>query len=140
MKSKCINFKDRIIENMYDFTTIDINLSTYSCDKPIDMIDYEVTSMLNQEYQKITDKNIRINIHVLEELDAFEEMNLTNIAAKTTLTNEKNDRGYLSIPPYFHDYVDLVVGTQRDLGNYINKFDKLQIVIYSKNNKRKMVN
>lgn len=139
MKSKCINFKDRVIENMYDYDSIDIDYTSYSIDKPIEMIREELYNLINESVKDYM-KYIRLNIHILEELDEYEAMDLKNIAAKATITEESTNRGYMSIPPYFKEHIDLTIATQRDLGNFVNKFEKLQIVIYDKNNKWKLVN
>lgn len=56
------------------------------------------------------------------------ELAIDKILARTRL-DEQNDRGYLSVPPYMKN-LNAPMLTLRNLGNSINYFTGVQIIVY----------
>ena len=131
MKITAINFKERKIENCYDYGIIVLHL-------PDEWLD---CSLVKQEewFKKVEsfiksseDKNALIEIRYSGDtnLSDMEQLQIISKIAAATMENESTHRGYWSIPPYFKERVFASVDTQKALGNYTNKFEHLQIDLY----------
>ena len=127
MKIRVINFKKNKIENCYNYNIVSIKL-------PNDWIDLSLDKqnewyLKNKNYiNQLQCTNICITIQYTgdDEFDQYEQMQIISKIAECTITN----KGYLFIPPWFGKHVFSSVDIQKKLGNFKNKFEKLQIELY----------
>lgn len=135
MKITAINFKERKIENCYDYGIIVLHLPDewldYSLQEQEKWFDKVKTFITNSQ-----DENALIEIRYSGEtnLTDMEQLQIISKIAAATIQEESTNRGYWSIPPYFKDRVFASVDTQKSLGNYKNKFEHLQIDLYENDN------
>lgn len=131
MKNRVINFKDEKIENCYDAQMFVIHL-------PDNWLDLTLQEQQDW-YQKVKsfismsqNKNIilRIQSNCKEELDFYEQLQIISKVAEQTITEESTNKEYLYIPTWFKDHVFSSIDIQKKLGNFKNKFEKLQIELY----------
>lgn len=134
MKTKSINFTKRKIITTYHNNII-------VCHLPNNWLDCTLIEQQNwfDKVQKF------INSSELEEaiielrycgdtpLDEFEQLQLISKTADLTIQSKSTNRNYMSIPLWFHNHVFGTVDIQKKLGNYKNKFVKLQILLYDNN-------
>lgn len=138
MRTEIIDFKEKKIRRCYDANIIDIDF-TFDIDKNGREQSLEFTNLCIDKSDGLENQYVVFNIHLYGTEDEYEIMHLTNLAAKTTITKESTNINFLSTPLWFYDRVSLVHSTQRDLGNFVNKFKGIQIIITTNNNKYEMV-
>lgn len=131
MKIKVINFKKEKIENCYDYNIVSIKLPNNWIDLSLDK--QSEWYFKNKNYiNQLQCPNICITIQYTgdDEFDQYEQMQIISKIAECTITSESTNKGYLFIPLWFGKHVFSSVDIQKKLGNFKNKFEKLQIELY----------
>ena len=131
MKTRVINFKKSKIENSYDNESLVCHIPTnwlsITLQEQQEWFD-KIKNFINQQ----TMKNVTIELRYSGDikLEAMEKLQLVSKTAELTITEESTGKEYLAIPPCFHEFLFATVYTQKNLGNFKNKFEKLQILLY----------
>ena len=131
MKIRVINFKKEKIENCYDYNIVSIKLPNNWIDLSLDK--QSEWYFKNKNYiNQLQCPNICITIQYTgdDEFDQYEQMQIISKIAECTITRESTNKGYLFIPLWFGKNVFSQVNIQKKLGNFKNKFEKLQIELY----------
>ena len=131
MKIRVINFKKEKIENCYNYNIVSIKLPNNWIDLSLDK--QNEWYLKNKNYiNQLECSNICITIQYTgdDEFDQYEQMQIISKIAECTITNESTNKGYLFIPLWFGKHVFSSVDIQKKLGNFKNKFEKLQIELY----------
>ncbi len=140
MRTQIIDFKNKTIRREYSAYEIQKDL-IYDLDLPLKEFGIKIKNLLQEEFSNHKSQNVWIKINLLDsqDIEIYEIINLFNIIAKLTITEEELTIGYLSTPLWFKDRVSLPAATQRDLGNYKNIFSGLQITIFTDDNRFDLV-
>lgn len=140
MRTQIIDFKNKTIRREYSAYEIQKDL-IYDLDLPLKEFGIKIKNLLQEEFSSHKGRNVWIKINLLDsqDIEIYEIINLFNIIAKLTITEEDLTIGYLSTPLWFKDRVSLPAATQRDLGNYKNIFSGLQITIFTDDNRFDLV-
>ena len=131
MKTKAINFVDRKIENCYDYEIFALHLPKNWLNCTLQEQE-EWFKKVNNFINQSKEKSILFAIHYCDDdyLDQYEQLQLISKVAEQTITEEETGRNYLSIPTWFKEHIFCSVDIQKKLGNFKNKFEKLQIELY----------
>lgn len=134
MKTKSINFEKRKITTTYHNNIIVCHLPNNWLDCTL----LEQQNWFNKVQKFLNDSELKEAVIELRycgdtSLDEFEQLQLISKTADLTIQSESTNRNYLSIPLWFHNHVFGTVDIQKKLGNYKNKFEKLQILLYDNN-------
>lgn len=137
MYSYCLNFQDRKIEKMYNYTivSIDFDFERDYYEQNFANINTLIESKI--ETYKGNEPNLLVQLYITstdpKNITKDEQRDFINRVARSTLTKEETGRGYLSIPLWFKNKVFLPAITQNRLGNFKNSFKRLQIELYINN-------